>query len=83
MAAPAISAHRPRYLLAFLPTINASIVIRKATAPTIGLAIAIFTFKNAKMREWIQINRDNPEDFLKDTEIFKNSIDFVASLVGK
>ena len=37
----------------------------------------------AKMREWIQINRDNPEDFLKDTEIFKTSIDFVASLAEK
>ena len=37
----------------------------------------------AKMREWIQINRDNREDFLKDTEIFKTSIDFVASLVKK
>ena len=37
----------------------------------------------AKMREWIQINRENPGDLLKDIEIFKTSIDFVASLVGK
>ena len=37
----------------------------------------------AKMREWIQINRDNPEDYLKDTDIFKTSIDFVASLAKK
>jgi len=37
----------------------------------------------AKMREWIQINRENPEDFLKDMEIFKASIDFVASLAKK
>ena len=37
----------------------------------------------AKMREWIQINRENPEDFLKDIEIFKTSIDFVASLAKR
>lgn len=33
----------------------------------------------AKMREWIQINRENPKDLLKDIEIFETSIDFVAS----
>jgi hypothetical protein len=33
----------------------------------------------AKMKEWIQINRDNPEDYLQDTELFKTSISFVAS----
>jgi hypothetical protein len=37
----------------------------------------------AKMREWIQINRENPEDLSKDVEIFKTSINFVTSLVGK
>lgn len=37
----------------------------------------------AKMREWIQINRENPEDFLKDIDIFKTSMDFVASLMEK
>ena len=37
----------------------------------------------AKMRGWIQINRENPEDLLKDIEIFKTSIDFVASLAVK
>ena len=36
-----------------------------------------------KMREWIQINRDNPEDYLKDIDIFKTSMDFVASLMEK
>ena len=37
MTAPAISAHRPKYLPAFLPTINPTIVIRKgqATAPEV------------------------------------------------
>lgn len=34
------------------------------------------------MKEWIQINRDNPEDYLKDIEIFETSISFVA-LSGK
>jgi hypothetical protein len=37
----------------------------------------------AKMREWIQIIRENPEDLLKETEIFKTSIDFVAPLAKK
>lgn len=33
-----------------------------------------------KMKEWIQINREQPEDYLKDIEIFNISINFVASL---
>ena len=33
-----------------------------------------------KMREWIQINRNKSEDYLKDREIFDKSIEFVASL---
>jgi len=36
-----------------------------------------------RMKEWVQINRENPEDYLKDEEIFKTSIDFVASLAEK
>ncbi len=28
-------------------------------------------------REWIQINHDNPEDYEKDMELFKSSIEFV------
>jgi hypothetical protein len=31
-----------------------------------------------RMKEWIQINWDNPEDYLKDIEIFETSISFVA-----
>jgi len=31
------------------------------------------------MKEWIQINRENPEGYLKDLEIFETSISFVAS----
>jgi hypothetical protein len=34
----------------------------------------------AKMKEWIQINRETPETYLKDTEIFETSIGFVSSL---
>ncbi len=36
-----------------------------------------------KMREWIKINRENPEDYLKDTGIFETSMNFVASLGQK
>ena len=32
-----------------------------------------------KMREWIQIERKNPEDYVKDIDIFISSINFVAS----
>jgi TfoX/Sxy family transcriptional regulator of competence genes len=31
----------------------------------------------AKMRQWIQINRLKPDDYLNDKEIFKASIDYV------
>jgi len=34
----------------------------------------------AKMREWIQINRQHPNDYLKDKEIFKASIDYVSKV---
>jgi len=35
-----------------------------------------------KMKEWIQINRNKSEDYLKDKEIFDKSIEFVASLTN-
>ena len=35
-----------------------------------------------KMREWVQINRDKSEDYLKDQDIFEASIEFVASLAN-
>jgi hypothetical protein len=35
----------------------------------------------AKMRQWIQINRQNPNDYFKDMEIFRASIDFVSRRV--
>ena len=34
----------------------------------------------AKMREWIQINRLHPNDFVNDKEIFKASIDYVSQI---
>lgn len=36
-----------------------------------------------KMKEWIQINRERPEDYLKDAGIFETSMNFVASLGHK
>lgn len=35
-----------------------------------------------KMREWIQINKQNSKDYLKEKEIFDASIEFVASIAG-
>jgi hypothetical protein len=37
----------------------------------------------AKMREWIQVNRENPEEYLRDAEIFETSVNFVGSLGKK
>ncbi len=34
----------------------------------------------AIMKEWIQINHDNPEDYSNDIEIFKKSICFVDKI---
>jgi hypothetical protein len=31
-----------------------------------------------RMKQWIQINRGEPEDYYKDIEIFKTSIEFVS-----
>jgi TfoX/Sxy family transcriptional regulator of competence genes len=31
----------------------------------------------AKMKQWIQINRQKPDDYLKDKELFKASVDYV------
>ena len=36
-----------------------------------------------KMKEWIQINRKQAEDYLNDRAIFEKSIEFVASLGNK
>jgi len=37
----------------------------------------------AKMREWIQINRENSEDYLNDQKILETSIKFVSTLQNK
>jgi hypothetical protein len=36
-----------------------------------------------KIREWIQINRKNSEDYLIDKEIFETSIRYVSTLATK
>jgi hypothetical protein len=36
-----------------------------------------------KMREWIQINRKNPKAYLRDMDIFQESINFVASTIQR
>jgi hypothetical protein len=36
-----------------------------------------------KMKEWIQINRENPEDYLKDIKTFEASVSYVGSLGKK
>jgi len=35
-----------------------------------------------KMREWVQINRKKSADYIKDREIFDESIKYVASIAG-
>ena len=35
-----------------------------------------------KMREWILINRNNSEDYLKDKDIFDASIEYVSKIAG-
>jgi len=35
-----------------------------------------------KMREWVQINRDQSENYRQDQEIFETSVEFVASIAG-
>ena len=39
-----------------------------------------FTPMGRKMREWVLINRANSKDYLNDKDIFKKSIEYVASL---
>ena len=36
-----------------------------------------------KMKEWIQINRENPKEFLKDIGIFEASVAYVTQLSKK
>jgi hypothetical protein len=37
----------------------------------------------SKMREWILINREKPGEYLKDKEIFNDSIKFVLTMSSK
>lgn len=45
--------------------------------------IAFVPMGRKKMKEWIQINRERPEEYLQDREIFAKSIDYVMALSGK
>ena len=45
-----------------------------------GKEIVPFEPMGRKMREWILINREKSEDYLKDKEIFEKSLEYVASL---
>jgi len=36
--------------------------------------------RGRRMREWVLLKRDEPEDFLNDKEIFQAAIEFVSSL---
>ncbi len=42
-----------------------------------------FIPRGRKMKEWVLIVRKNSEDYLKDRDIFEESIDFVFSLTKK
>jgi TfoX/Sxy family transcriptional regulator of competence genes len=35
-----------------------------------------------KMREWVQIDRENSEDYLKDKEILFEALEYVAGIAG-
>ena len=35
-----------------------------------------------KMREWVQINRKNSEDYVKDKEILFEALEYVAGIAG-
>ena len=47
-----------------------------------GKEIVPFEPMGRKMREWILINREKSEDYLKDKEIFEKSLEYVASLAN-
>jgi hypothetical protein len=36
-----------------------------------------------KMKEWVQLNRNNSDDFLNDRIIFKQSLEYILSIVKK
>ena len=36
-----------------------------------------------KMREWIQINKERSEDYLKDQDVFESSVKYVSTLGAK
>jgi hypothetical protein len=39
-----------------------------------------FVARNRKMREWVLIVRENSEDYLKDKNIFEESVEYVSEI---
>lgn len=78
----------PAYFVAqkmFACICNGGVGIRLSTSEAANLQFSmgnVVPFQpkgRPSSREWIQINHDNSEDYLKDIEIFKSSIEFVRS----
>jgi len=76
----------PAYFVAqkmFACICNGGVGIRLSTSKAANLQFSmgnVVPFQpkgRPSSREWIQINHDNPEDYEKDLEIFKSSIEFV------
>ena len=78
----------PAYFVAqkmFACICNGGVGIRLSTSEAANLQFSmgnVVPFQpkgRPSSREWIQINHDNSEDYLKDIEIFESSIEFVRS----
>lgn len=76
----------PAYFVAqkmFACICNGGVGIRLSTSEAANLKFSmgnVVPFQpkgRPSSREWIQINHDNSEDYVKDIEIFKSSIAFV------
>lgn len=76
----------PAYFVAqkmFACICNGGVGIRLSTAEAANLQFSmgnVVPFEpkgRPSSREWIQINRENSEDYAKDIDIFKSSIEFV------
>ena len=78
----------PAYFVAqkmFACICNGGVGVRLSTAAAANLHFSmgnVVPFEpkgRPSSREWIQINHEHSEDYLKDVEIFKSSIAFVRS----
>jgi len=78
----------PAYFVAqkmFACICNGGVGIRLSTSEAANLQFAmgnVVPFQpkgRSSSREWIQINHDSSEDYVRDVEIFKSSIEFVRN----